>query len=78
LRVHVDNDNESVGKKIRSSAKDKVPYTIVLGEREIETGDVTPRIRSDLQVQEPSSIPLGNFLQTLANEVKSRVSKSSL
>ncbi len=78
LRAYVDNDNESVGKKIRNSISWKVPYTIVIGEKEIETGEVTARIRDDLQVQEPSAMPLENFLKSVANEVKSRVSKASL
>ncbi|HMT18804.1 MAG TPA: threonine--tRNA ligase, partial [Candidatus Saccharibacteria bacterium] len=78
LRTYVDNDNESVGKKIRNSISWKVPYTIVIGEKEIETGEVTARIRDDLQVQEPSAMPLENFLKSVANEVKSRVSKASL
>ncbi len=78
LRVTVDNENDSVGKKIRNAEKAKVPYMIVVGTKEIETGDVTPRIRTDLQVQEPSARPYENFFKSVANEAKSRVSKSSL
>lgn len=78
LRVVVDNDNESVGKKIRSAVSWKVPYTLVIGEKEIESGEVTPRVRDDLKVAEPSTLPVENFLQSVANEAKSRVSKSSL
>lgn len=78
LRVHVDNENESVGKKIRNAEKAKVPYMLVVGDKERETGDVTPRIRGDLQVQEPSARPYENFFKSVANEAKSRVSKSSL
>jgi threonyl-tRNA synthetase len=48
LRVVVDNDNESVGKKIRNAELMKVPYTVVIGEKEIETGSVVPRVRRDL------------------------------
>ena len=78
LRVHVDNDNDSVGKKIRNAEKAKIPYMLVVGTKEIETGKVTPRIRGDLQVQEPSEYPYVNFFKSVANEAKSRVSKSSL
>ena len=52
VRVYVDNDNESVGKKIRESAKAKVPYSIVIGDKEVSTGRRTPRIRDDWQVGE--------------------------
>jgi threonyl-tRNA synthetase len=78
LRVGVDNDNESVGKKIRAAETMKVPYTLVIGQKEIESGRVTPRIRGDMQVNEPQDMAVDNFLATVANEVKSRTNKSSL
>jgi threonyl-tRNA synthetase len=78
LRVTLDNSNESVGKKIRESELWKVPYVIVIGEKESETGEVTPRIRGDIQVADPSVMKIDNFLQSVANEARSRVSKSSL
>lgn len=79
LRVHVDNDNESVGKKIRSAAKAKVPYTLVIGEKEVSTNSVTPRLRSDISVNDKETeINYEQFVKTAANEAKSRVLKSSL
>jgi threonyl-tRNA synthetase len=78
VRVEVDNANESVGKKIRAAEMAKTPYTIVVGDKEIESGTVTPRIRSDLIVNEAPSIGIDEFIQTVANEAKSRVSKSSM
>ena len=79
LRISVDNDNESVGKKIRNAELWKIPYTLVIGEKEIETGEVTPRIRHDMVVNENTqSRTLEEFLKTVAHEVKSRVSKTSL
>jgi threonyl-tRNA synthetase len=78
LRITVDNANESVGKKIRESEKMKVPYTIVIGEKEVETEETTPRVRSDLLVQQETPIKIQNFLKTVANEARSRTSKSTL
>ncbi|MEO6761668.1 MAG: threonine--tRNA ligase [Candidatus Saccharimonadales bacterium] len=79
LRVTADNNNESVGKKIRSAEIWKVPYTIVLGEKEIAGGELTPRIRSDLAVSsDAKSYAVNEFLKTVVNEAKSRVNKSSL
>lgn len=79
LRLVVDNSNESVGKKIRAAEVMKVPYTIVIGEKEIASGQLTPRIRKDMQVQEGDrAIGVEEFLKTVANEAKGRVSKSSL
>jgi threonyl-tRNA synthetase len=79
LRVLADNSNESVGKKIRAAEMMKVPYTVVVGEKEIGGGDITPRIRGDLAVSEtPKGYTAEEFLKTVANEAKSRVSKTSL
>lgn len=80
LRVELDNSNESVGKKIRSSELMKVPYTIVIGEKEITTSRVIPRIRKDMEVQGDEAVAVGldEFLKTVANEAKARVHKTSL
>ncbi len=79
LRTTVDNSNESVGKKIRSAEMWKIPYTVVLGEKEIGGSELVPRIRKDLAVNdEAKSYALDEFLKTVANEAKSRVSKTSL
>ena len=79
LRLVVDNANESVGKKIRAAELAKVPYTIVIGEKEIETKEVMPRIRNDMSAHEDSRpIGINEFLKTVANEAKARVLKSSL
>lgn len=79
LRLGLDNDNESVGKKIRRAEMMKIPYTIVVGPKEIEHGMVLPRIRSDMITQErKDALSIDEFLKTVANEAKSRVSHSSL
>jgi threonyl-tRNA synthetase len=79
LRVTVDNDNESVGKKIRAAELMKVPYTLVIGNKEVETGQLVPRIRKDMEVNaEHESRTVEEFLKTVANETKSRVMKTSL
>lgn len=79
LRAVVDNSNESVGKKIRDAEVHKVPYTVVIGEKEVESGNVTPRVRKDLSVQEgEQAISVEEFLKTVAHEAKSRVTHTSL
>lgn len=79
LRVYVDNSNESVGKKIRQAEIWKVPYTVVIGEKEIASGKLSPRIRRDMVVQEgEGSISLEEFLKTVSNEARSRINKTSL
>lgn len=79
LRLVVDNSNESVGKKIRAAELMKVPYTIVIGEKEIADGRVLPRIRKDLAViAAHPDLDIEDFLKTVAHEAKSRVAKTSL
>lgn len=79
LRLYVDNSNESVGKKIRAAELAKVPYAVVVGEKEIASRELTPRIRKDIAVQpEPQAVSVEEFLKTVAHEAKSRVQKTSL
>ncbi len=78
IRATLDNANESVGKKIRNAEKMKIPYTIVIGEQEVETGETVPRVRSDMVVQDQSKIRIENFLKTVANESKSRTSHTTV
>lgn len=79
LRLTVDNSNESVGKKIRNAGLFKVPYAVVIGEKEMETGELLPRIRKDLEVSEDHEAhTVEEFLKTIAHDAKSRVSKTSL
>ena len=79
LRATVDTDNESVGKKIRNAELMKAPYTVVIGQKEVESGELTPRIRKDIEVNaEHQSRTVDEFLKTVAHEAISRVSKTSL
>jgi threonyl-tRNA synthetase len=80
LRVELDMSNESVGKKIREAEMQKIPYLIVVGAKELESGMVVPRARADIRVKEGDVEPIkiDNFLHTVANEAKTRVSKSSV
>lgn len=79
LRLFIDNSNESVGKKIRAAELMKIPYTIVVGENEMTTDLVIPRVRKDMEVNEKHSpIGIDMFLGTIANEVKGRTTKTSL
>lgn len=79
LRAVLDNSNESVGKKIRDAELQKVPYTLVIGEKEVESGNVMPRVRKDISVQgEPAAVSIDEFLGTVEHEAKSRVTRTSL
>lgn len=79
LRAKLDNNNESVGKKIRAAEVMKVPYTLVIGQKEVESGSVMPRIRKDIEVEEKQEpVSVDEFLGTVSNEAKSRVTQTSM
>ncbi len=80
IRCQIDRSNESVGKKIRNSELMKIPYTVVIGEKELETKELSPRVRGDLAVdgRKEKAYPLENFMQSIVHETKGRVQKSSL
>lgn len=81
IRIVVDDSNESVGKKIRAAATLKVPYALVIGEKEVAEGRLTPRIREDFAVDgrdNEQSYEIEQFFTSLAHEAKARASKSSL
>jgi threonyl-tRNA synthetase len=78
LRATLDNANESVGKKIRNAEKMKIPYVIVIGEQEAESGETIPRVRSDMAVQDQTKIRIENFLKTVLNESISRTTHTTV
>ncbi len=47
FRVEVDYRNEKIGKKIREAQMEKVPYMLIVGDRDIENGTVSPRHRAE-------------------------------
>jgi threonyl-tRNA synthetase len=47
VRVEIDNSNESLGKRIREAEKQKIPYMLIVGEKEEESGSVAVRARNN-------------------------------
>ena len=80
IRFTVDDTNESVGKKIRAASQLKVPYSLVIGEKEVEQGTLTPRVRADLAAdgREDASYDADVFFAKLAEEVTARVRTTTL
>ncbi len=80
IRVVIDRSNETVGKKIRAAEIMKVPYSVVIGEKEVAGGELTPRVRSDLAIEGRSDAgyPYENLIRSIANEARGRVQKSSI
>ena len=78
VRVECDNSHESVGKKIRNAEIMKVPYSIVIGEKEMESNTLTPRIRSDMSSGDPKVVSPDSLIASIISEVKVRSSVSSI
>lgn len=70
IRAELDDSNESVGKKIREAEVMKVPYTVVIGGKEVESGRLSPRGRSDLPELPESSVD--ELLKRLSDNAKQR------
>lgn len=66
IRVDVDDRDETLGKKIREAEKNWIPYVIVIGKREKETGKLTVRIRETDQLVELT-------LEEIINKVKHEI-----
>jgi threonyl-tRNA synthetase len=64
FRVDVDDRDLKVGKKIRESEKEWIPYALVFGEKELSGGTLTVRPRLGAQVE----MTLDAFLEKLASE----------
>jgi threonyl-tRNA synthetase len=67
FRVHADLRNEKVGYKIREHTLQKVPYLLVVGDREKESGAVSVRTRSG---EDLGSMPLASFIERLEAETR--------
>ena len=71
-RVEVDYRNEKIGKKIREAQIDKIPYMLVVGDRDIENGTVSPRHRADGDL---GAMSLDAFVAVLKEVVDSKAKK---
>jgi threonyl-tRNA synthetase len=69
LRPFVDDSKESVGKKIRAAQLMKAPYTVVVGDRDIEAGTYSVRDRAGVQVPE---LAFNDVITALAEEARTR------
>ncbi len=74
LRPHVDDSKESVGKKIRTAQLQKVPYTLVIGDKEQDSGELTVRDRAGT---ETPGVEVDGFIATLQSEAASRALQQS-
>ena len=72
FRVEVDYRNEKIGRKIRDAQLEKVPYMVVVGDRDMENGTVSPRHRSDGDL---GAMSLDSFAALVRDVVDSKAKK---
>lgn len=66
LRIDMDDRDEKLGYKIREAQMQKIPYMLVLGDKEVESGFVNVRKYGE---QNSESIPFDEFLSRIQQEV---------
>ncbi|MDX9919511.1 MAG: threonine--tRNA ligase [Paludibacter sp.] len=72
VRVQVDDRNEKVGRKIRDNELKRIPYMLIVGEKEAENGEVAVRRQGG---GEQNSMSIADFAQLVTDEVNALVSK---
>ena len=69
LRPAVDESGETVGKKVRAAQLAKAPYVLVIGDKEIESGELTVRDREGVETK---GVPFDDFAAALVDEASSK------
>ena len=69
LRVEVDDVNETVGNKIRKAAKMKIPYMLVIGDKEMASDDLNVRVRGSDKVKK---VGKASFVEKVRKEIKEK------
>ena len=72
IRVEVDTRNEKIGYKIREAQLKKVPYMLVVGDKEMADGLVSVRSRSDGEL---GQMTIEEFVSRAVEEVKNKTNK---
>ena len=70
VRVETDLRNEKIGYKIREAQMQKIPYMLVVGDREAEAGAVAVRTRAGVDM---GAMPFDDFAAKITKEIKDRV-----
>ena len=72
VRVEIDDRSEKIGYKIREAQLEKVPYMLLVGDKDIEGGTVSIRDRRDGDI---GSMSIEEFIEKITEEVKNKTIK---
>ncbi|MBP5651666.1 MAG: threonine--tRNA ligase, partial [Clostridia bacterium] len=69
VRVFVDSRNESIGKKIREAQLAKIPYMLIVGDKEVEAGAVAVRKRG---LGDQGAVKVEEFIKSITAEIANK------
>ena len=69
IRAEIDNRNEKIGFRIREGQLEKAPYMLIIGDREMENGEVAVRSRKD---GDTGAMKVSGFIDTAKQEIDSK------
>lgn len=70
IRIEVRDEAETLGKKIRTVEMQKVPYLLIMGDKEIQANAVAVRQRGKGDL---GQMPVQNFIDKIKNEIKNKI-----
>ena len=73
IRAAIDDRDERAGKKIRDAEVSKIPYMLIVGEKEDSTGSVSVRKHGEGDL---GSMPLNAFVELVQKEVREQINKN--
>lgn len=77
FRAEVDGRNEKIGRKIRDAQMEKVPYMLIVGDRDMENGTVSPRHRAEGDLGAMSFEQFADLLRDTVSNRRLDVGKAS-
>ena len=72
IRVTVDDRNEKIGRKIRDNELKRIPYLLIVGEKEQAAGEVSVRKQGE---GDQGSVKIATFAEQIAQEVKNSINQ---
>ncbi len=69
MRVTVDKRSENIGPKIKAARLERIPYMVIIGDKEVESGTVSVRSRKEGEL---GAMPCGNLLDKLMTEISTK------
>ncbi len=70
IRADVDDRGETLGKKIRDASTEWIPYIVVVGEKELESGKLTVTVRAESELKKPKKVEMSveELVERVRNE----------